>query len=373
VGLAAAALHRSRLGRVAFIGVTGSCGKTTTKELIAAVLRTELRGRQSPGEGNGLAVVGKTVLRTSGRDGFCVIEVAAGQPGNVARTARVVRPRIAVVTNIGSDHRKTFRTLEATAAEKRALLDSVVTAGTAVLNADDPHVIAMAEGFGGAVVTFGCSPNAFLHAEDVRSPWPERLSFTLRCEGRSLPVRTLLCGKHWVSGALAALGVASAMGVPLEQAVDALATVPPTPGRMSPVWRNGVTFIRDDVKAPLWAIDAAFEFLADARAARKIAVIGTISDYSGPSTRVYPSVARRALAIADHVVFAGPNARHALRAASSAGGALHAFASVREAGEHLQANVREGDLVLLKGSGRADRLHRILDTYPAYGPVHAPA
>jgi UDP-N-acetylmuramyl pentapeptide synthase len=303
------------------------------------------------------------MLRTTGRDAFCVIEVAASGPGSVAQTGRLLRPRIAVVTNIGSDHRRTFRTYEATAAEKRSLLDAVVDGGTAVLNADDPHVIAMAEGFPGRVIRFGCSPNASLRAEDVRSPWPERLSFTLRCDGRSLPVRTMLCGKHWVSGVLAALGVASAMGVALEQAVEALATVPPTPGRMSPVSWNGVTFIRDDIKAPLWGFDAAFEFLTEARAARKLAVIGTISDYPGDSARKYRSVARRALEIADEVVFAGPNARHALKEGRTAADSLHAFPTARAAGEHLLSNLREGDLVLLKGSAIADHLRGIVDMY----------
>ena len=363
-GLAAATVHRRRLRRVTFIGVTGSCGKTTTKELIAAALRSELRGRASPAEGNGLAVVAKTVLRTTNRDRFCVIEVAASQPGVVARTARLIRPRIAVVTHVGTDHRAIYRTLDATAAEKRSLLAAVGERGAGVLNADDPHVLAMAQGFRGGVVTFGRSPGAVLRAEDVRSPWPEPMSFTLRSGERSLPVRTRLHGKHWVSSVLAALGVALAMEVPLERSIEALATVPPTPGRMSPVSYGGVTFVCDYVKAPLWTFDAVFEFLADARATRKIIVIGTISDYPGSSSTKYVAVARRALGVADEVVFAGPHARHALRAKSPSS-PLRAFPTVSEAAEHLRANARAGDLVLLKGSERTDKLRQAVFGSPA--------
>ena len=360
-GLAAATVHRRRLKDVAFIGVTGSCGKTTTKELIAAALASGLRGRKSPAQGNGLAVIAKTVLRTTRKDAFCVLEVAAGNPGGVARAARLVRPQIAVVTHVASDHRTLYRTLEAVAAEKRELLAGAGDGAIAVLNYDDPHVIAMAQGFGGPVLTFGCSSGAMLRAEEVRSPWPERLSFTLRFGERSLPVQTRLCGRHWVSSVLAALGAAVAMGVPLERSLEALAAVPPTPGRMSPVSRGGVTFVCDNIKAPLWTMGSIFEFLADAHAARKVAAIGTISDYPGSSSRAYRRAAEGALSVADEVLFVGPNASRALNARRDGDGPpLHAFATLPEAAEHLRSALREGDLVLLKGSAAPDKLHRLV-------------
>jgi UDP-N-acetylmuramyl pentapeptide synthase len=357
-GLATAAFHRRRLKDVSFIGVTGSCGKTTTKELIAAVLGASLAGRKSPGTSNRLTTVGKTVLRTTASDAFCVVEIAAWEPGSVARAARVVAPNIAVVTNIGTDHRQAFRTLDAIAAEKVQLLDAVMAGGTAVLNVDDERVSAMARGFRGDVITYGRASEATLRAESVRSRWPERLSFTLRAGERSHTVRTRLCGEHWVTSALAALGVAAAMNLPLEPAAEALAGVEPPPARMSPVVLNGVTFVRDDVKAPLWTMDAAFAFLAQARVGRKLAVIGTISDYFGSTSRAYRRAAEGALAVADEVLFVGPNARRALNARGD-GLPLHAFETVDGAVEHLRANLRRHDLVLVKGS-ETDRLSRIL-------------
>jgi UDP-N-acetylmuramyl pentapeptide synthase len=270
----------------------------------------------------------------------------------------VVAPNIAVVTNIGADHRQAFRTLEAIAAEKVQLLDAVMPGGTAVLNVDDERVSAMARGFRGDVITYGRSSEATLRAESVRSRWPERLSFTLRAGERSHTVRTRLCGEHWITSALAALGVAAAMNLPLELAADALAAVEPPPARMSPVVLNGVTFIRDDVKAPLWTMDAAFAFLAQARVARKLAVIGTISDYFGSTSRAYRRAAEGALAVADEVLFVGPNAQRALNARGD-GLPLHAFETVNGAVEHLRANLRRHDLVLVKGS-ETDRLARIL-------------
>jgi UDP-N-acetylmuramyl pentapeptide synthase len=264
---------------------------------------------------------------------------------------------------VGGDHCEEFGTLEATAREKSDLLAEVVDDGIAVLNADDPHVSAMADDFSGRIITFGSSPDAVLSARDVRAAWPERLSFTLRHDGRSWPVQTRLCGKHWVTSALAALSVALAMEIPLRPAIDALAELEPYPGRMSPVMHRGVTFIRDDIKAPLWTMDSVLEFLAEAQAARKIAVIGTLSDYSGSWSRVYRAVARRALDVSDEVVFGGRHAKQALRSERGPWPrTLRAFATTQEAGEHVLSTMREGDLVVLKGSVRADQFYRFVPT-----------
>ncbi len=277
----------------------------------------------------------------------------------MARIARLLRPRIGVVTRIGLDHFSAFRTVEAVAAEKRALIAALPDDGIAVLNADDPHVIAMADGFAGRVISFGESLSATLRAEDVRSSWPDGLTFTLRTGGRSLAVRTRLHGKHSTTSVLAALGVAVGLEIPLERALDTVARCEPVPGRMSPVVDGGVAFIRDDMKAPAWSFEPVLEFLADARAARKILVVGTISDYSGSSSALYAKAARRALAVADEVVFVGPNA-HSARRVRPEGTTLLTFDTVREAAGHFRATLRDGDLVVVKGSNRADHLMRLV-------------
>jgi UDP-N-acetylmuramyl pentapeptide synthase len=346
---------------VTFIAVTGSCGKTTAKELIAAALATERSGRKSPGYGNGLGVVAGTVLRTRSTDGYCVVEAAAGIPGGVERTARVLKPDIVAVTCIGQDHRSLFRTLEATAEEKRHLLRRAAPGATAVLNADDANVIAMAENFHGRVVTFGCSPAATIRASNARSPWPDRLSFDLDWEGRSVSVRTRLCGDHWLPSVLAALGVVYSTGIPLEPAIGALADVDPIRRRMSPFMHQGIIYMWDDIKAPLWTMSSVLNFLGQARARRRILVVGTLSDYSRSASKVYSSLASQALEVTEEVIFTGPQARHALKAApDGAGGRLRAFATAAEAREHLDATACAGDLILLEGSFRADRLAELV-------------
>src|SRR4051812_22096324 len=174
-GAALVGLHRRRLRETAFVGITGSVGKTTTKELTAAVLVAELPGTRSPGGSNKLSSIGRTILATRPEHRSCVLEVAAWRPGSVAQIARLVPPRVAVVTRIGVDHYRAFRGAEGVAEEKRALVEALPPDGVAVLNADDPHAIAMAEACPGRVVSFGESPAATLRAEDVRAAWPDPL------------------------------------------------------------------------------------------------------------------------------------------------------------------------------------------------------
>jgi UDP-N-acetylmuramoyl-tripeptide--D-alanyl-D-alanine ligase len=286
LGVAAARAHRRRLTGVSFIGVTGSVGKTTTKEMIAAALGSVMRGRKSPADANNLAVIAKTILRTTRRDRFCVVEVAAGKRvGQVARSAQLLRPEIAVVTAVGADHRSTYRTLDGTAAEKRAPLDNAAAGSTAVLNADDPRVLALGKRFSGRVITYGLSPGAMLRAENVSAAWPVALNFTLISDRTDLEVQTRLLGAHWITAALAALGASVAAGVSLQNAARALARAEPVPNRMYPQAIDGVYFIDDTAKAPYWTLGRTFEFLAQARCRRKILVMGTISDYSQSATQ----------------------------------------------------------------------------------------
>jgi UDP-N-acetylmuramoyl-tripeptide--D-alanyl-D-alanine ligase len=356
-----AARHRAGLDHVVFVGVTGSAGKTTTKDLVAAVLARRYAGSKSPGTHNAGHWVSRTVLGVRRDDGFCVLELGASGPGTLDAPVTLVRPDIAVITNVGGDHRKTFRTLEATATEKGKLVAAVPSDGLAVLNADDPRVLAMAGSCRGRVLTYGLTPDASIHAESVTSSWPDRLRFVAIHGEQRVEVHTRFCGVHWTHACLAAIAVGAGFGIPLADAAAAIADVEPWPGRLSPVEAAGVTFIRDEAKASLWSIGPSLEFLRSARAPRKVAVIGTISDYGGRASAVYAAVARQALEVADEVLFVGPQALRCSGARTHPRGAgLHAFLTAREAHEYLRNTLLPGDLVLLKGSQRADHLLRLV-------------
>ena len=362
LGLWVATSRRSRLRSVTFIGVTGSAGKTTTKDLIAQVLAARLPGRKSSGSANELHDVARAIRKVRKGDQFAVIEVGAPRPGAMDPALALLRPQIGVVTNVGTDHYSAYGSTDGIATEKRKLIEALPPDGVAVLNADDPRVLAMRKGFPGRVLTFGLQPHADVRAEAISSAWPARLAFTLVHNGHRVPVQTQLCGTHWVSSTLAAAAVGLALGVPLDTAARALGEVPPYEGRMSPLFLpDGVTFIRDDWKASVHTISPALDFMKTAEAPRRIAIIGTIADRKGDPGALYVAMARRALASSDHVCFVGPRAFAALRAKAHAGDdRLRAFATVKAAAEFLKGFLRPGDLVLLKGSNTADHLYRVI-------------
>lgn len=355
-----ASFHRARLRRVTFVAVTGSTAKSTTRDLASAVLAAAGPVHWATKQTNLVGSNARLVLATRPTHRYCVVETPTARPGYLAESLRFVRPRIGIVTNIGSDHRARFGSVEAIAEEKATLVAALPRRGMAILNADDPRVLAMRSRCAGRVLTYGLGAGADVRGEDVRGAWPERLSLTVRHRDETVRVQTRFCGELWVPAVLAALAAGVAEGIPLAAAAEALGRVEPRPGRLSVVeHEDGVTFLRDDHKAPVGSIAPALEVLRSARARRKIAVLGTISDYTGNSRTTYVRAARAAAEVADLVIFAGPLASVALRARRDSPVPILAFHTVREASSHLDDILRAGDLVLLKGSNAADHLVRI--------------
>ena len=353
--------HRQRLRNTVFVGVTGSAGKTTTKDLIGGILDRHMAGgMKNPGSLNWPIDMVRVILGTRASAPFCVVEISGHAPGVMDLPLRLVQPTVGVVTSIGADHFTAFKSRDAIAQEKGKLIRALPAEGIAILNADDPRVLAMQADCSGRTVTYGLSPDALLRGDAVHSRWPQRLRLDVHWQGQSVHVQTKLCGVHWAPSVLAAVATGVALGVPLSVAAEALASVEPYEGRMAPVWHDGIAFIRDDWKAPLSSIGPAFEFMRDARASRKIIVVGTISDYQGDSTRRYVEVGKIALEIAECVVFVGPRASACLRAKQDSSKELLAFASLRDASTYLNAYLKPGDLVLLKGSHKADHMQRLL-------------
>lgn len=362
LGIRAARLWRSHLSSAVFVGVTGSAGKSMTKELLAAILATAGECRKNPGNRNRVYQVARTILLTRPRHRFCVAEVATGAPGQIADSASILQPSIAVVTTIGDDHHAAFGSRDEIAREKAALVAALPDDGIAVLNADDPLVDAMAELTRGRVVRYGFGSSADFRASEVTGVWPERLSFTLTHDGRAWRVTTRLIGRHWVPSVLAALAGGGAAGIPVAAAVAAVATVEPMPGRLNAVeFPSGVTFLRDDCKAPLWSISLLCRLVGESRARRKIFILGTISDFRGDDSRGVTQAARRVREVADIALFVGSRASHSLKLKQGEDDTtLRAFSGIRELNEYLRAILQPSDLVVSKGSGKVDHLERLV-------------
>lgn len=378
-----AAGHRRALGGTVAVAVTGSCGKTTTTNLIAAVLSSRYHGSHSDGTWNCGLGIAHSLLSVQPDDDFFVQELGAWGPGTLDDGIALVRPDIAVITNFRNDHYSNFHGPRGAQAEKGKLVTTLPADGVAVLNADDRLVDELAAGTLARTLRVGRSPRADLRAWDVSARWPQRLTFSVSYGGRRQLVRTRLLGEHLLSSALAALGVGLALGLTLAEAASALERAEPTFRRMSSVpLPGGITAVRDDYKAPVDSIPEVLAFLSAATAPRKLLVLGHISDYPGRSRRWYTQAARHALTAADVVVFVGQRAvqlwgEHRDTSASaqlalrehlergqarwpSAGGTMLVFETVKDASGFLGGFLRRGDLVLLKGSGEADHLERIL-------------
>jgi UDP-N-acetylmuramoyl-tripeptide--D-alanyl-D-alanine ligase len=356
-----ARLWRRLLRRTRFIGVTGSAGKTTTKDLLYCALAARHRCRRSADSNNQLYSVARTLIGTGPAVEYCVQEVGASERGAFDPMMALLRPQVAVVTNIGTDHFKSFRSRDGVAAEKTKLIACLPADGLAVLNADDALVSAMAAHCRARVVTYGLQQDAQFRAEIVADRWPDRLALRIHHGQESVLAHTRLLGAHQAGSVLAAIAAACALGVPLAEAALAVNRHEPLLGRMS-VHESvrGVTFIRDDWKAPLWSLAAVWRFMSEAAAARKLIVLGTISDYGGDSSRVYRQSVSQALAAADYVLLVGARAGSLLtHFAGEGGNRVHGFDDVRSAAQWLQEFARVGDLVLLKGSNQSDHLARL--------------
>jgi len=354
-----AMLNRVMLPHVTYIGVTGSCAKTTTTRLIGTVLETA--GRCRTKDDNGIFHVSRNVLSVGFLTRFCVQEITGEHPGRIRTQTKILRPGIGVVTNVGGDHYKNFRSLEATAREKGRLIEDLARRGIAILNADDPNVRSMASRTRARVVTFGLAPGADVRATDISSNWPNRLALTVVFGNESEHIQTRLVGEFWATSILAAVACGIACGLDLRTCAKAVATVQPHFARYS-VHQvpEGAAFVLDH-KAPVWTIPHSLGFLAAASAPRKTLVLGTLADYAGATGPRYRRIAREALNVADRVVFVGPSAGHVDKLRQGdIGERLLAFATVHEASAYFHQHTLRDELILIKGSIAVDHLERII-------------
>lgn len=344
------------------IGITGSAGKTTTKDFCTTLLENFGPSVASLRSLNYRLSAAETILRMRWRHKFCILELSGGRPNTLDLPLRIARPHIGVLTVIGRDHYSAFKSKEAIAAEKGKIVKQLPRNGIAVLNIDDPQVRTIGENYHHRKIWVGRDAAATLRLLKTQSNWPEPLQLSIEYEGKTYDVHTQLHGEHLALSVLCALGVACALEIPLDEAIPALMRSKPVEGRMQVLLEDdGVVFVRDDWKAPHWSIESPLSFLKSAKARRKIAVFGTISDSNlGPSKR-YPQIARSARECSDLAVFIGPDSNKALKARSDPEDeSIRAFPTLFQASSFLDSVLQPGDLVLIKGTNLQDHLLRLV-------------
>lgn len=352
----AARLWRPLLFRTTFIAVCGSAGKTTTKELLGAILERHFSIARTSGTWGGMRHGGVpgTLLSVRPWHRFAIIEAGIESRGQMAQMGALIRPDIVLMLAVKECHIMEFKTLEAVAAEKSEMLKQLGSTGVAILNGDDARVDAMAHSGDFRVVRFGRSGHD-IEVRDAHSRWPQRLQLTLAEGGRTTAVRSRLVGTHWISTILAAVTTARQCGLSMEDIVPAIEQFEPFWARMQPLTlANGVTFLRDEWNGSYDTFIEALKVLNDAAARRKIAVISDYSDShnsSKPRQKVR-RIARQTAPCVDLMICVGERAEHGRQAAIEAGlseeCAFEAY-DTKEASEILQRIQQAGDLVLLKG------------------------
>lgn len=351
-----AGLWRPLLFRTTFIAVCGSVGKTTTKEILAAVLGHDYPVAKTSGTWGGfkLGGVAGTILSVRPWHRFAIVEAAIESKGQMSKMAQLIKPDMVIVLAVKECHMMEFKTLENVAAEKSEMLKALSPSGIAVLNGDDAMVAEMSGVGNFRVVRFGFA-GCEVSAEDVSSKWPDRLRLTLQEAGGKYSVKSRLVGTHWVNSILAAVAAARHCGVTLERAIPIIEAFEPFWARMQPVTLdNGVTFLRDEFNGSYDTFQEAFKVLEDATASRKIAVVSEYSDsHKSLKSRVrVKRLARELAAHVDIVIFVGERADYgrdaAVAAAIDSESVFSAF-DTKEAAGVLKDILQSGDLVLIKG------------------------
>ena len=289
-------------------------------------------------------------------------EVAIDGPGQMAPYAAMLRPDIVVVTSIGTEHHRSLGTLDRTRQEKGRMVEGLRPGGTAVLNRDDPNVMAMAAMTAARVVTYGFDPAADVRATEVRIDWPHGTRLVLNVADAAYDVRIKLLGRVMVYPFLAAVAVAWADGQPLDHVIAELEALPPRSGRLQlESLPQGAWLIRDDFKSSLETIEAALDVMAELPG-RRIVVIGSVSEPPGSQGVICRQLGQRLAQVASRVIVVGPMFQRYAAGATSASmpraALIDAKRDIRAAWEAVREGLAPGDVVLVKGRD-TERLNRV--------------
>lgn len=360
-----AAWWRNRLS-VRVIGVTGSVGKTTTKELVAAVLGARYRTFKSEGNYNNEIGLPLMLLKLTEAHQRAVLEMGFYVEGEIKFLCELAQPQVGVVNNVYAVHLERAGSLEAIAQGKGELVEALPPAplGVAVLNADEALVMGMRARTQARVFTYGLDPVADLWADQIESLGLSGIHFRMHYQYETLHVKVPLLGQHSVHTALRAAAVGLVEGLTWQEIISGLQAVGATQLRLVAVKGPGGALILDDTyNASPESVIAALNLLQDLReAGRRIAVLGDMLELGAQEAAGHRLVGLRAREVAHLLITVGPRATLMAEAARAAGMKPEAIIELRTADEaidYLRGRIGEGDVVLLKGS-RGMRLDKIV-------------
>jgi UDP-N-acetylmuramoyl-tripeptide--D-alanyl-D-alanine ligase len=345
------------------IGVTGSAGKTTSKDTIAQLLSSALDVSKTAGNLNNHVGLPLSILRLKQDSQAAVLEMGMNHEGELRQLAAIARPGIAVVTNVGYAHIEYFGSLEKIALAKRELVEALPDDGTAVLNADDALVARFREVHPGRTVTFGLSETSDVRATDV-----EYLAGGVRFRVAGVEFESPLVGRHGLLNILAGMAVAQVVGISPQRLRPAVRTLAAGHMRGERMECRGVTILNDCYNSNPDAVRAMLDVLRVTPARRRIAVLGEMLELGRWSETLHRDAGRAAVANGvDVLVGIRGAARYTLHGASDAGlpdSAAYFFDEPAPAGDFLRGIAQPGDVILFKGS-RGTRVEIALERFLA--------
>ena len=356
-----ARLYRSSFS-IPVVGITGSNGKTTTKDMTASVLSQKYRVLKTEGNFNNAIGVPLTLLRLSRTHEIAVVEMGTGTPGEMLRLVEIAQPDVAVVTNVGPTHLEFFGSIDEVAAEKRILAQA---ASLAVLNADDPLAAKMRDVADGKTVLFGVDRSADVLADEIGQDQNSGLEFTLTASEGRTSVHLALLGRHNVYNALAAASVGILFHVSLDEIKKALELYRGMSMRMQKVAVDNATIIDDTYNSNPVSLRTAVDFLSEAECdGKKIAVLGDMLELGERSDELHREVGRFIVGHSINILLTvGDRSAKIAEAALSAGMTQDKVVICKtnfEALIHLRSILGEGDIALIKGS-RGMKMEEIVE------------
>ena len=376
---ALARFHRDRF-RIPVGAVAGSNGKTTTKEMVAAILRTRGSALATEGNLNNEIGVPLTLFRLGPEHQAAVLEVGMSTPGELARITRIVRPDAGVVTVIAAEHLETLKDLDGVADAEGELYRNLPEGAIAVVNADDPRCVKQAEGTKNRKICFGRNPGVDVRLVEVTPLGREGMKICLEGEEgegiggadrsrsganlqlRRVDVRLGFVGEHNAMNAAAAAALSRALGFTFEEISRGLSAARPYAHRSRVVaGAGGITILDDCYNANPLSMEAALRTLAGLKGAgRAMAVLGDMLELGSAEEESHRELGRRARAAADVVAFFGPCSLLSFEAKSSSSVSSAHFVEIEPLLGWLRPQLRAGDAVLVKGS-RGMKLERVVD------------
>jgi UDP-N-acetylmuramoyl-tripeptide--D-alanyl-D-alanine ligase len=352
------ALDWRRKYRTPLVALTGSNGKTTTKEMIAACLETTFPILKTKGNLNNLIGLPLTLLTLTEKERVVVLEMGMNVPGEIRRLTEIAEPDVGLITNIQKVHLEGMESLERLKEEKGELFRKMRRDGTILVNQDDPRVVDLASDYPGQKITFGIEHPAEVMAKEIRLGGAEGTFFTLILEGEAMEIHLRLLGRHFIPNALSAIAAACLFGVEVKQVKEALENFQSIPMRMEIVpLKGGKTLINDAYNANPHSMGLALETLVEVKEeGRAIAVLGDMLELGNFTKEAHEQLGEKVSELSiDFLLALGEEAPIVVESAIRHGFPLERVRVVEshsEAISILKQMIQNGDWILVKGSRR---------------------